>query len=65
VAARGPRSNYGLDACCAIVVDVDNANPESFAFVTKPPAPVVGDQLHYDAFIQSLCAAYAERFAAS
>jgi len=28
----------------------------------EPPAPTVGDPLHYDAFIQALCALYAERF---
>jgi len=35
------------------------------AFVSRAPAPQVGDPLHYDAFIQALCALYTERFVIS
>jgi hypothetical protein len=62
VTLRQGHKGVGLDARCAIVVDVDNEDLESARFITKPPAPQVGDPLHYDAFIQSICNQYTERF---
>lgn len=62
VAVRGGSTGYGLEARCAIVVDMDNLDLPSTGFLTKPPAPQVGDPLHYDAFVQRLCQAYRERF---
>lgn len=62
VASRGGSTGYGLEARCAIVVDMDNQRLASTAYLTNPPAPRVGDPLHYDAFVQSICRCYAERF---
>ena len=53
----------GLDAKMALVVSMDNMRLEATRFHTDPPAPRVGDPLHYDAFIGRLCALYQDRFA--
>jgi hypothetical protein len=63
VSMRSAPGAAGLDAKCAIVVDFDNENLAAARFLDAPPAPAVGDPLHYDAFIQTLCDLYAERFA--
>lgn len=62
VTLRPGHKGAGLDARCGIVVDVDNEDLTSATFMTKPPTPQVGDPLHYDAFIQSICNQYTERF---
>lgn len=62
VSVRGGPTGYGLDAKTAIVVSMDNVNLTQTSFVTKPPAPQVGDPLHYDAFLQRLCSEYRTRF---
>lgn len=62
VAARGGQTGYGLEARCAIVVDMDNQNPASTRFLARPPAPTTGDPLHYDSFIRSICEHYSRRF---
>jgi hypothetical protein len=62
VAARGGATGYGLEARCAIVLDMGNVEPGSVSYIAGPPAPQVGDQLHYEAFVQALCDIYAERF---
>jgi len=62
VASRAGTVGSGLDARCAIVVSANNVNLTASAFVTTPPAPQIGDPLHYDAFIQAICAAYSARF---
>jgi hypothetical protein len=59
VAVRGGPRGYGLDAACAVVVNMDNVNFGSASYVAKPP---VGDPLHYDAFIRSICEQYSRRF---
>jgi hypothetical protein len=41
---------------------MDNVNMAGTTYRTSPPAPVVGDPLHYDAFIQGLCNEYCARF---
>jgi hypothetical protein len=62
VSLRGGPTGYGLDAMTAIILNMDNINLAGTAYVTKAPAPQVGDPLHYDAFIQRLCAEYRSRF---
>ncbi len=62
VSVRRERYGAGIDAGCAIVVRHDNIDPSLTTFVTAAPAPQVGDPLHYDAFIQKICALYEERF---
>jgi hypothetical protein len=52
----------GLDANCALVVEMDNVNIAATRFRTTPPAPVLGSPIHWDAFIQRICAAYTTRF---
>jgi hypothetical protein len=63
IAARSGLQGQGLDAKCVIVVDMDNIDHAGTRFITRAPAPRVGDPLHYDAFIQALCTLYRERFA--
>lgn len=62
ISIRSGLQGQGLDAKCVIVVDMDNQDLPAARYVTRPPAPTVGDPLHYDAFIQALCALHAERF---
>ena len=57
----GP-TGHGLDTATILVVNMDNVNLEETEYVVAVPAPLVGDPLHYDAFVQRLCAAYTERF---
>jgi len=63
VAERSRIDEEGLDAKCAIVVDMDNVALDATQFETRPPAPQVGDPLHYDAFLQRICEQYEQRFA--
>ena len=49
-------------ANCALAEEMDKQDLPAARYVTRPPAPTVGDPLHYDAFIQALCALHAERF---
>lgn len=64
VAGRGGSRGYGLDAKCGIVVRMDNLALASTEYVRKPPAPLVGDPLHYDSFIRTICDEYGQRFSA-
>lgn len=57
-----PGNENGLDARAVIVVDYDNIDQSRTRFITKRPAPQVGDPLHYDYFIQQICNLYRERF---
>jgi hypothetical protein len=53
----------GIDAKCAIVVEMDNINLASTKYVNKaPPAPPPGDPLHWDSFIRRICKLYSDRF---
>jgi hypothetical protein len=52
----------GMDALGALVVDMDNVNLSSTSYVTKSPAPKPGDPLHWDTFIEDICAAYDVRY---
>ena len=62
VASRSRLEESGLDAKCAVVLDIDNENPTTFRYLTRSPAPQTGDPLHYDAFVQTVCALYERRF---
>lgn len=64
VATRGGATGYGLEAKCAIVVDMDNQTLADARYVTRGPAPTVGDPLHYDAFLRTLCQHFSQRFPA-
>jgi len=52
----------GLDARGAVVLNCDNIILPGTCYVTAKPAPVVGDPIHYDAFIQKICDLYTARF---
>jgi len=64
VTGRSGLVGEGLEAKCAIVVDMDNQDRAATRYVSEAPAPQIGDPLHYDAFLQALCSLYAQRFAA-
>ena len=63
VTESGGGSDYGINAKCALVLDFDNINLSSGRYLSVPPAPQLGDPLHYDSFIQRLCEEYGARFA--
>ena len=63
VSARGGSTGYGLEAKCAVVVDMDNVELPATRYLSTPPAPAVSDPLHYDAFIRAICEHYTRRFA--
>jgi hypothetical protein len=57
----------GLGAKCTLVVDMLNVPQPSgdyvVSYVTKSaPAPKLGSPLHWDSFIQRICALYNARF---
>ncbi len=62
VTSRGGVEGRGIDAGSAIVVSHDNIDNASTHYVAAPPAPQIGDPLHYDAFIQKICSEYTRRF---
>jgi hypothetical protein len=62
VATRGGSTGYGLEAKCAIVVDANNQDLSKACYVTTAPAIPIGDPLHYDAFIRTICEQYTRRF---
>jgi hypothetical protein len=62
IAVRRESAGDGLDAKCVIVVDDDNIDFASSSYRETPPAPQVGDPMHYDAFIQRLCTEWTSRF---
>ena len=55
VAVRAESRGVGLDAKAVLVVDFENIRPYGASYRTSPPAPQVGDPLHYDAFVQTVC----------
>lgn len=63
ISVRSGLQGQGLDAKCVLVVDMDNQDLDAARYLTRPPAPTVGDPLHYDAFLQALCALRTQRFA--
>lgn len=62
IATRGNTKGEGLDAKAVIVVNDDNIDFASTTYYEDPPAPKVGDPMHYDAFIQRICATWRQRF---
>lgn len=58
----GVEEGAGLEANCVIVVSHDNVSPSGSRLVTEPPAPQVGDPLHYDSFLHRICDRYRQRF---
>lgn len=62
ISVRGGPTGSGLDAKCVIVVNDDNIELAAAQYHEAPPAPQVGDPMHYDAFIQRLCAEWSDRF---
>jgi hypothetical protein len=62
VSVHGGPTGSGLDAKTGIVVDMDNINLSATSYFETTPAPQVGDPMHYDAFIQRLCAEYTTRY---
>jgi hypothetical protein len=63
VSVRGGPTGAGLDAKGVLVVSDDNLDIPATEYWEKPPAPKVGDPMHYDAFIQRLGAEWSRRFA--
>ena len=64
----------GLEATCVLVIKHDNLaknpnlpenapEPKDSELVTKPPAPQLGDPLHYSTMIHRICTAYTDRWA--
>lgn len=62
VAERRGASGTGLDAKAVIVLEMDNAEPPDVRYVARPPAPQVGDPMHYDAFIKEICDRFTQTF---
>lgn len=57
-----PNDAAGLEANGAIVVSHDNVNVSGAKLITTPPAPHVGDPLHYDTFLRRICDRYTQRW---
>lgn len=64
VSNRDTPDSSGLDAKTVIVVKMDNIYLNTTSYVTRLPAPRIGDPMHYDAFIQRICSIYGTRFGA-
>jgi len=62
VTTRSNTNEVGLDAKAALVVDMNNVDLASTGYVTRTPAPTVGDPLHYDSFVQLVGSLYTRRF---
>jgi hypothetical protein len=62
VSERSDTAGYGLEAKCFLVVDMDNVNLASTSYIERSPAPLTGDPLNYDSFLQRICSIYERRF---
>ena len=62
VSSRGGETGPGLEAKGILVVDFDNVDREAVRYIQRGAAPPVGDPLHYDHFLQSICRHYEVRF---
>lgn len=60
--SRSTPVEAGLEANAAIVVEHDNVDPHLTRLITGPPAPQVGDPLHYDTFLRRICDRYSQRW---
>lgn len=69
-----PAEGPGLEGACVLVVNHDNLlknedlpvtapAPAQTMLVERPPAPQVGDPLHYATMIRRICRAYQDRWA--
>ena len=65
VAERRDNADIGLDAKAVLVVSLDNVDARNTRYETRPPAPQVGDPMHYDAFLDKICELWASAFARS
>jgi hypothetical protein len=61
VAQRSAVGGVGLDAKAVIVVNMDNQNITKARYLSRGVAPRVGDPMHYDAFIQTICSLFTDR----
>lgn len=59
---RSTTTSPGAEGMCVIVVNHGNAPGSTAQLHTASPAPQVGDPLHYDRFIQSICRRYTQRW---
>jgi hypothetical protein len=62
VSQRSDTRGTGLDAKGVIVVSMDNQNITKARYVSRGVAPRVGDPMHYDAFVQTICSLFTDRF---
>jgi hypothetical protein len=62
ITRSGGASAVGLDAMAAVVVSMDNIDYRETTYVERPPAPMAGSPIHWDAFIQRICDLYRTRF---
>lgn len=62
VTVRAGSHGAGLDAKTLLVIDNDNQNLPATSYYTTPPAPKVGNPMHYDTFIQRICSEWTGRF---
>ena len=62
VTSSGGPTAYGMDAKGLLVLDLPRPDGTTARFVEAPPAPRVGDPLHFDSFIRKLCEEYTARF---
>jgi hypothetical protein len=60
--SSGRSDTPGLEANGAIVVSHDNIDAGATRLVVAPPAPQVGDPLHYDSFLRRICDSYTQRW---
>jgi hypothetical protein len=62
VSQRSEVGGVGLDAKAVIVVDMDNQNITKARYLSRGAVPRVGDPMHYEAFIQTICSQFTDRF---
>jgi hypothetical protein len=62
ITVRSGESGAGLDAKALVVIEHDNQQLQKVDYSTRAPAPKVGSPIHYDAFIQRICAQWRARF---
>ena len=62
ISERRAVGDYGLDAKCFIVVEMDNINLSETRYVERPPAPQPGDPLNYDSFLRRICDLYSRHY---
>lgn len=60
--SSGSIGSSGIDAMTVLVVDYHYQNRCESRYLTTKPAPIMGDPLYYDNFIQTVCDLYMIRF---